>query len=41
MCKKDVQHQRRHRRRPSRWRYVYTGIVIFFRVWDWVTRFWE
>lgn len=35
MCKKSVQHQRRHRGRPSRWRYLYTAIVTLFRVLAW------
>lgn len=41
MCKKNVQHQRRHRKQPSKWRHVYVAIVILFRIWDWIARHWE
>jgi len=38
MRKKDVQHQRRHRKKPSKRRYVYIAIVTVFRLWSW---FWD
>lgn len=33
---KDDRHQRRHRKKPSKWRFVWTAIVILYRLWDWI-----
>jgi hypothetical protein len=38
MRKKKVQHQRRHRKKPSKWRFVWTAVVTIARLlsldWD-------
>ena len=36
---KDGRHQRRHRKKPSKWRFIWIAIVTIARAlaWDWFT----
>ena len=41
MRKKDVQHQRRHRKKPSKRRFIWTALVTIARLLSMDWDFWE